>query len=1307
MWLGALIGGRFEVERQVGSGGMGEVFRARDRATDQAVAIKLITDGLGQRLARFAREVELLAELSHPGIVRYVSHGETPAGELFLVMEWLEGEDLRGRLEREPLTVVEAVKLATRVAEALGAAHARGIIHRDLKPSNLFLPGGRPEDVKILDFGIAQRERRTPLTKTGTLIGTPGYMAPEQARNKGVIDTRADVFALGCVLFQCLTGVPAFEGDSAVAILGKILFGDTPRISALWPDAPRDLDALVAAMLSKDPSLRPSDGANLAAALAALGPMAYTAAVTAAPRQRAAQSTAITGGERRFLSAVLVGLPPAGASPEQAQAQEEAQGATALARAIRPFGGRLEQLADGEAIILLEADRQVATDQAAQAARCALALREIARDRPIAIAMARAESTMRLPEADAIDRASRLLAQPAHAPGAPPASAPIVLDEVIAGLLDARFDVVERDVGFVLCGERPLAQGARTLLGRPTACVGRDWELRALAGILDECIEEPKARAVVVTAAAGMGKSRLGAEFVSRVREREDPIAIWVGRGDSLRAGSTLDLLAQALRGGLGIQGGEPLPERVEKIRARVAARVPAADQQRVAEFLGELVGVPFPTEEGSPALKAARQDAQLMSEQMRKAWMDFLQAETAAHPILLLLEDLHWGDFGTVRFIETALRDRADRPWMVLALARPELYETFPKLWADRQNVQEIRLKELGRKAGERLVRQVLGDRAGPELIERLVTQADGNAFYLEELIRAAADGKNGALPETVLAMVETRLARLSVEARRVLRAASVFGEVSWESGVTLLLGGAMGETMVSDWLGRLAQQEMLVLRPESRFSGEREVAFRHALLREGAYATLTDEDQRLGHRLAGQWLEQHGETDPMVLAGHFERGGDGARAASFYLRASEQAFHVLDFAATVARAELGLRCAPPLELRLALIGMRCEAHCQEMQRIAAAMPDAEELLRAAPPGSIPWAQGHLAYSEGTLVAGRIPDLLAAIALLRQVAPAPEALGRMALCFLAGICILDALGQVPQGISLEVQFFAVIGSRGDREPLARFWWNVLLGLRASYAHEDPWLGLRHSEDNRALFEVLGSERVHLNMQLFRGMNLWYLGAIEAAERKLSAIEAADVALGVASSLRRFCLAWLLADRGALDEARALAAQLAEHGRAHHLPMEEARGRWVLAETLRRAGALDDAEREAHIALEMAVPIERPGVQGTLAALRLAQGRTAEALATAEDAVARCEAMGACGMFRGAFVRLVRAEALHETASHAAARRAITDARARLVAIADRITDPVYRQTFLERIPEHARTLELARAWLGEPAPEA
>jgi hypothetical protein len=858
-----------------------------------------------------------------------------------------------------------------------------------------------------------------------------------------------------------------------------------------------------------------------------------------------------------------------------------------------------------------------------------------------------------------------------------------------------------------LRGERAVTHVARTLLGKPTSCVGRDWELGALAGILDECLEESAARVAMVTAAAGMGKSRLRAEFVSRVQERHPEVAVWLGRGDSLRAGSTLDLLAQALRDALGLRDGEPLSARRDKLRARVAQHVPPGDRDRVAAFLGELVGTPLPDDNGDAgtagdALRAARQDAQLMSEGMRRAWRDFLHAETSAHPVLLVLEDLHWGDFGTVRFIDAALRDLGKQPWMVLALARPEVFEVFPKLWAERQNVQGFRLKELGRKAGERLVRQVLGNTVGDDTVERLVKQADGNAFYLEELIRAVAQGKDQALPETVLAMVETRLARLPLDARRVLRAASVFGEVCWESSVITLLGEVMPAAAVAEWLAMLIEQEVLVVRPDSRFPDERELAFRHALLREGAHATLTADDERLMHRLAGEWLERHGEADPMVLAGHFERGGDGATAARHYLRATRQAYDVVDYQAALARAALGLACAPPPELRLALLGFRCEVATGAQQ---VSLDEAEELLGLAAPGSAPWAQAMIAYTAGMLLAGRIQELLASIARLHGITPVPGAAGATSLALFLGVMSLDMVGQARQGTALEQSFLPIVRARGDQEPLVQRWWHTIVADRAAYAYDDPWTALQHTAALQDLYDAIGGELIFSSAQLHRGMNQWYLGALEPAAQALEAIPVGDRSMGIASSLRRLMLSWLYADLGALAQARALATELAEAGRAHRNRVEEGRGRWVLAEVLRRDGDLDGADREIQIALAMAVPLDRPGVLATLSALRLAQGRAEDALAAAEDAMARSEAIGGCGLFRGAFVRLTHAEALHATGAHEAAARAIADARVRLRAIADKIADPAYQASFLERVPENARTLALAHAWLGDSTP--
>src|SRR5262249_51446681 len=151
-------------------------------------------------LRRFAREAKLLASMRHPNIVEYVASGQTEDGTPYLAMEWLDGEVLSARLAREPLRPKEAVDLCRYLAEALGFAHARSVVHRDIKPHNLFLVGGRLEAVKLLDFGIANLGAEPSMTQTGAVVGTPGYMSPEQAGAQRGIGPQADVFALGCVL---------------------------------------------------------------------------------------------------------------------------------------------------------------------------------------------------------------------------------------------------------------------------------------------------------------------------------------------------------------------------------------------------------------------------------------------------------------------------------------------------------------------------------------------------------------------------------------------------------------------------------------------------------------------------------------------------------------------------------------------------------------------------------------------------------------------------------------------------------------------------------------------------------------------------------------------------------------------------------------------------------------------------------------------------------------------------------------------------------------------------------------------------
>lgn len=253
----------------------------------------------------------------------------------------------------------------------------------------------------------------------------------------------------------------------------------------------------------------------------------------------------------------------------------------------------------------------------------------------------------------------------------------------------------------------------------------------------------------------------------------------------------------------------------------------------------------------------------------------------------------------------------------------------------------------------------------------------------------------------------------------------------------------------------------------------------------------------------------------------------------------------------------------------------------------------------------------------------------------------------------------------------------------------------------------DPVGMLEHARRGRELARQCGHRRLENIANIVIALCVWCLGDSAEAERLLQRLPMMDTELGPASAYRPFILAWLLADRGETREARVMATHIVRTGRGSGLALNEGLGRWVLAEVLRRAGALEEAAQEIEGALrllERACPANVPGALATKAALKLAQGEPVEALAAAEEGLARQAAMNMYDLFYrgGAFLQLVHAEGLIATGRHDEARAALTRARARLLSIAARIVEPAYRATFFEDVPEHRKILALAREWLGE-----
>ncbi|UQA56957.1 serine/threonine-protein kinase [Polyangium aurulentum] len=1304
MRIGDVIDDRFEILKLAGAGGMGTVYRALDRVSGAAVAVKVVHDASGEGTSRFAKEARLLAGLRHPHIVEYVADSIAPTGEPYLVMEWLEGESLDQRLQRQGLQFDESLVLARRVAGALGAAHEKGVTHRDIKPSNLFLADGAVDRVKVLDFGIAQLAgATTALTRTGTLLGTPGYMAPEQARGeRGAIDARADVFSLGCVLFECLTGRPAFVGMHVMALLAKLLLEEAPRVRALRPEVPEELDALVARMLAKDPAERPADGAALAAALEELHVIDGRAA-SAHPKSQAS----LTGTETRFVSVVALG--PAGAgvwSRDATLAHGLPPRVLGEVRcAVEPLGVKVEELVNG-VLVAVVSGAGTPTDLAALGARCALRMRELVPDAALVLLSGRAQETGRLPVGEVLERAASMISTGSAQAGEDAPYRAIQIDEVTRALLDVRFDVVEVNRRILLLGERDVGGEARVLLGKPSPFVGRDREMRTLLDLVEESFEEEKSRVVLVTGPAGIGKSRLRHELSRRLKDSRPDLVALVGRADSVGAGSAFAMLGSAFRSSLGIAGGETLEAQQEKLARFVNSAVKEAERQRVLEFIGEMIGTPFP-DEGSPRLRAARQDASRMAEQFQCAFTDIIRAHASARPVMLVLEDLHWGDIPSVKLVDVALRELPEQRFVVVAFARPEVQDRFPKLWAER-DVQEIRLRELGRRAAESLVRSALGPAVTEETVALLVDRAAGNAFYLEELIRTVAEGRGDALPETVLGMVAARLSMLDAEARRVLRAASIFGETFWRGGVWTLVGEELGAGR-RDWLAELVEKEIVSRRQESRIAHEEEYAFRHALLREGAYATLTERDRTLGHKLAGEWLEGAGETDPSLLGEHFDRGGEGARAAAYHLDAAEQALEGRDSEAALRLVERGIALGVEPELRAGLWAVEAEARSWMLDR-EGALRSARAALSLARAGSRIQSKAAVVMVQIATIHGRLDWLDEAMERLLHVDPEPDAISPFAAAIGGGVPLYLAMmqrGSAEQCIR-RIEQVALGAIERDAIALAcisyaRAYWNL-------HAERDPWSLLENARAAAFHLERSGDRSLLPWVQAIIPATYVQLGVFDRAEEEFSRILGDDLwrrgsldgKIARATEVGR---AGMLLGQGKPDEALALATRMMQEAKERGELGTVLNGQIHLVTIHLRRGSVDAAEAEATAFGELASQIPMFALVHLilLARVRLAQGRLAEAAAIAERALAESRSSGLGYLALDAAVLLVRAEALHALGDHAAARRSIGEARDDLLGKAAKIPDPEVRRSFLEDLADHRRTLALAQEWLGAP----
>lgn len=1233
---GDRVGGAYELLERAAEGGSSAIFRAVDRRSGAEVACKLSLLSSPEASLRFTREAALLQAIEHPGVVRCLAHG-VEGGLPFLIQPWLGRLSLQKILDEGPLAPEAALPLLYQAAEALGALHALGHLHGDLSPANLMITGAHRDRVVLIDLGVAR-----PFFSPDAPPGTPGYLAPEQAAG-GTADARSDVFALGCLIFRAIAGRNPFPGATAAALLAQVLTEQAPRLSSLHQGLDPALDALLADLLARDPALRPPDARSVALALRPfLSPVLHPL-----PRR-------LTARERRSRAALLSLLPAPSLPP--------------LARAA------------GASPLLLPSSRSLwlfDEDSAAfeRAARLALSLHRQGLRGLLLFSLHTDAPPSSLDPSD-------LLRLDASSPAAlaPDAPGPL-LDEAAAALLAARFSLLAHPAGWWLLGER---SGPGSLLGRPAPFVGRTLELACLSSSAQRVLSSRSPLALLVLGDTGAGKTRFAREGIARVGVDFDT---YVARGDPLTAGSPFGLLRQILAQVGAFSDGLPLAERFARLEQRVLDAVGEGEGHRVAGFLGALLGLPVPD---SVQLLAAREDPVLMGDQLLRAFLDWIAAEARRRPVLLVLDDLHWGDLPSLRFLDAAL-GLAGTPLLVLGLADAELDLNFPRLWAERRP-QRLHLPPLSPDEAITLARSVLQAPADEDELKSLVEQAEGHPFFLEELLRTRARGAPQEAPLSALAVLEQRLSGLSAGARRALRAASCFGRVFWEDGVRELLGSDPRAA-----LDELLEEELVVRRPRSRLAGEQEYGFRQALVRSAAYAMLTGEDVLRGHALAARWLERRGERDAAVLAEHFERGGEHQAAARCFRAAAAQALEGNDLVGAVAQAERGLRSGPDARLGGELRLLQAEALGWQGELDHAANC-AEEALERLEPGTAGWYQAAGLLASLSARSARFHRLneLNLLLLASPLAPGcelrPVALAQMAIHqrFAGHIRAAEAL----------------VARLGEPDRPGRpgvLAWTLRARSHLAAAQGHPALALRFSEEAARHHRAAGDLRNAAIQLVHAGSLRCELGCFPQATAMLEEASrmAEQLRLRLVHAAARLARGKVLLARGVLEEAEPLVRSALDDldAMAHRRLALNARA------TLARVALLrGDPRSAARIQPSVERPDETPGALAlawtVLSSARLALGDPLAALVASRNAWALRQRLGHLEEGEISLLR-AHAEALLAVGLHPQAQHLLTQARSWILCNAASC-EPDLRRCLLVRSPDGKPLLRLAHRILDE-----
>ncbi len=943
--------GSYTVIEEIGKGGMAEVYRARQQSVDRDVAIKVILKGIvGDPAAvqRFQREAKLIARLEHPHILPVYDFDGTHEPP-YIVMRYLDGGTLKDAMAQGLLPFNEIVHLIHQISSALDYAHRQGIIHRDIKPSNILVD--RDGNAFVSDLGLARLTGTVSgarqITETGVIMGTPDYMSPEQAVGGEEIDHRTDIYALGVILFEMLTGALPFNAPSGVQMLMQHIQSPVPSVRERRPELPDAVDMVMYRVLAKDRSERYETASEFGADVAEALGMPSTG-VTLRLREAVSNqgmrrdqgtitdSQATPSEQNKTVTVLCASAAAYGELVAESNGDEAARRATtalmaALERICDDFGGQTFSRLEYDLLVLWGADA-AREDDAERAVRAAIAMQKALRElgaafleddeplplnigihRGLALLTPHQTSGTASVSGATISLASRLMQN---------AEGVILITHDIFRLVLGIFDMLEdeplkmrgRDeklpIYRVYAAKARVFRGAlRGVDGVETPMVGREAEFKQLQKAFLMAVEDKETQVVTIVSDAGVGKSRLLSEFDKWGELRPLEYYIFNVRATAAMTHYPYALIRDLVTFRFDLLDEDAPAAAVAKIEAGIAQM--AGKDDEMAHLIAYLAGIDMAD---SPYLKEILRDGQETSRRARQAFIRFITSVARVEPVVMQLEDIHYADEASLDLLNEMFTSDENLHLVIIACARPNLYERRPT-WGSGQHFHtRIDLKALDKRDSRDLASAILRKITDvpKQLRDLLVERSEGIPLYMEELVKMLLDDhiilpdgedrwrvevdRLGALsvPSTLTGLLEARFDTLLHPEKLTLQRASVIGRIFYDNALHRI--DEMDDVHLRDLrsiLSKLVERGFIYRRETSGVAESAEYIFASAMLRDTLYERLLERQLRTYHTGAAHWLASLERADDYLtlIADHYEKAGDNEQATAFLHRAGELA--------------------------------------------------------------------------------------------------------------------------------------------------------------------------------------------------------------------------------------------------------------------------------------------------------------------------------------------------------------------------------------------------------------------------------